>query len=158
MPWLPSCKKPLPQSVFTKISDSDALLHNQATTGLGFSRPKPVFPVQNGINWDKPVFPSFSRPKLGKTVQNWEKLLRTIFQAAKSFQKCVSNKNLIGQTRSSFHNTVETLYNTVNFCWSTHKRHSIARPKGRGMGCLLWVQRATYCVDLSKLSSIEYLL
>ena len=51
-----------------------------------------------------------------------------------------------------------TLYNTVNFCWSTHKRHSIARPKGRGMGCLLWVQRATYCVDLSKLSSIKYLL
>ena len=31
-------------------------------------------------------------------------------------------------------NTVETLYNTINFCWSTHKRHSIARPKGRGMG------------------------
>ena len=55
-------------------------------------------------------------------------------------------------------NTVETLYNTVNFCWNTHKRHSIARPKGRGMGCLLWVQRATYCVDLSKLSSIKYLL
>ena len=54
--------------------------------------------------------------------------------------------------------TVETLYNTVNFCWSIHKRHSIARPKGRGMGCLLWVQRATYCVDLSKLSSIKYLL
>ena len=52
--------------------------------------------------------------------------------------------------------TVETLYNTVIFCWSTHKRHSIARPKGRGMGCLLWVQRATYCVDLSKLSSIKY--
>ena len=26
--------------------------------------------------------------------------------------------------------TVETLYNTVNFCWSTHKRHSIARWKG----------------------------
>ena len=54
--------------------------------------------------------------------------------------------------------TVETLYNTINFCWSTHKRHSIARPQGRGMGCLLWVQRATYCVDSSKLSSIKYLL
>ena len=54
--------------------------------------------------------------------------------------------------------TVETLYNTINFCWSTHKRHSIARLKGRGMGCLLWVQRATYCVDLSILSSIKYLL
>ena len=54
--------------------------------------------------------------------------------------------------------TVETLYNTINFCWSTHKRHSIARPKGRGMGCLLWVQRSTYSVDLSILSSIKYLL
>ena len=54
--------------------------------------------------------------------------------------------------------TVETLYNTINFSWSTHKRHSIARPKGRGMGCLLWVQRATYSVDLSILSSIKYLL
>ena len=54
--------------------------------------------------------------------------------------------------------TVETLYDTINFCWSTHERHSIARPKGRGMGCLLWVQRATYCVDLSILSSIKYLL
>ena len=55
-------------------------------------------------------------------------------------------------------NTIETLYNTVNLCRSTHKRHSVARPKGWGMGCLLWVQRATYCVDLSKLSSIKYLL
>ena len=54
--------------------------------------------------------------------------------------------------------TVETLYNTINFCWRTHKRHSIARPKGRGMGCLLWVQRATYCVDLPIWSSIKYLL
>ena len=57
-------------------------------TGLGFSRPKPVFPVQNGIKRDKPVFPSFSRPKLGKTVQNWEKLWRTIFQEGKSYLKC----------------------------------------------------------------------
>ena len=38
--------------------------------GLGFSRPKSVFPVQNGINCDKPVFPSFP-------VQNWEKLSKT---------------------------------------------------------------------------------
>ena len=61
-------------------------------------------------------------------------------------------------TNHVFIYTVETLYNTINFCWSTHKRHPIARPKGRGMGCLLWVQRATYCVDLSILSSIKYLL
>ena len=88
----------------------------RSITGLCFSRPKPVFPVQNGINWDKPVFPSFSRPKLGKTVQNWEKLYGTIFQAAKSFQKCVSNKNLTGQNRSSFHiihNTVVMTYELI---------------------------------------------
>ena len=66
--------------------------------------------------------------------------------------------SFLGHKTKPKHGTVETLYNTVNFCWSTHKRHSIARPKGRGMGCLLWVQRATYCVDLSKLSSIKYLL
>ena len=81
--------------------------------GLGFSRPKPVFPVQNGINWDKPVFPSFSRPKLGKTVQNEEKLSGTIFQAAKSFQKCVPNKNLTGETGSSFHNTAVMTYELI---------------------------------------------
>ena len=65
---------------------------------------------------------------------------------------------LLSSLLTHFNYTVETLHNTVNFCWSTHKRHSIARPKGRGMGCLLWVQRATYSVDLPKLSSIKYLL
>ena len=63
-----------------------------------------------------------------------------------------------GPVRLEIHNTVETLYNTINFCWSTHKRHSIARPKGRGMGCLLWIQRAKYCLDLSILSFKKYLL
>ena len=70
---------------------------------------------------------------------------------------CCFNSSAPGRLERNL-DTVETLYNTVNFCWSTHKRHSIARPKGRGMGCLLWVQMATYCVDLSKLSSIKYLL
>ena len=65
--------------------------HVLLVSGLGFSRPKPVFPVQNGINWDKPVFPSFSHPKLGKTVQNWEKLWRTIFQEGKS---CLNGSKL----------------------------------------------------------------
>ena len=68
------------------------------------------------------------------------------------------NQHVICSVYASFSNTVETLYNTINFCWSTHKRHSIARPKGRGMECLLWVQRTTYCVDLSIWSSIKYLL
>ena len=86
---------------------------NVLYAGLGFSRPKPVFPVQNGINWDKPVFPSFSRPKLGKTVQNWEKLCCTIFQASKSSPKCdVSNKSLTGQTRGSY-NPVVMMYELI---------------------------------------------
>ena len=42
--------------------------------GLGFSHPKPVFPVQNGINWDKPVFPGFSCQKQGKTGKNYVEL------------------------------------------------------------------------------------
>ena len=72
----------------------------------------------------------------------------------------VGNSLEMGDLRrlaTSLYSTVETLYNTIDFCWSTHKRHSIARLKGRGMGCLLWVQRATFCVDLSILSSIKYL-
>ena len=74
------------------------------------------------------------------------------------FFVAVSKSNCVVSHLYEFVSTEETLYNTVNFWWSTHKRHSIARPKGRGMGCLLWVQRTTYCVDLSKLSSIKYLL
>ena len=74
------------------------------------------------------------------------------------FHSNLSGANKLTHYGLVMSSTVETLYNTVNFCWSTHKRHSIARPKGRGMGCLLWVQRATCCIDLSKLSSIKYLL
>ena len=53
----------MPQDLIDQFDDKPTLIQ----AGLGFSRPKPVFPVQNGINWDKPVFP----------VQNWEKLSKT---------------------------------------------------------------------------------
>ena len=104
--------------------------------------------------------PQTDRQTNGGTMWNWYTSLSTTIMLPCSVQ----NLRMIWQwLRMITHlplmpHTVETLYNTVNFCWSTHKRHSIARPKGRGMGCLLWVQRATYCVDLSKLSSIKYLL
>ena len=52
--------------------------------GWVFSVYNLFFPGQNGINWDKPVFP----------VQNWEKLPKTgknyaglYFKPEKSFQK-----------------------------------------------------------------------
>ena len=31
-------------------------------------------------------------------------------------------------------------HNTVNFLANIQKRHPIARPLGRGMGCFLWIQ------------------
>ena len=34
--------------------------------------------------------------------------------------------------------TVQCRYNAVNFLENPHNRHPIARPWGRGMGCLLW--------------------
>ena len=36
--------------------------------------------------------------------------------------------------------TVRRRYNAVNFITNIHKRHAMARPLGRGMGCLLWIQ------------------
>ena len=50
-------------------------------------------------------------------------------------------QNLINQsTTSAFENTVRCRYNAVNFLKNINKRHPIARPLGRGMGCLLWIQ------------------
>ena len=37
--------------------------------------------------------------------------------------------------------TVRCYYNAVNFLTNIHKRHPIAHRLGRGMGCLLWMQR-----------------
>ena len=36
--------------------------------------------------------------------------------------------------------TVQCRYNAVNFLENINKRHPMARPLGRGMGCLLWIQ------------------
>ena len=44
------------------------------------------------------------------------------------------------QNHLSEANTVRCRYNAVNFLTNTHKRHPIARPLGRGMGCILWIQ------------------
>ena len=45
----------------------DYRIYSWILAGFGFSRPKPVFPVQNGIIWDKHIF----------LVPNWEKLSKT---------------------------------------------------------------------------------
>ena len=67
----------------------DPLISVSFISGLGFSCPQPVFVVQNGINWDKPVFPSFP-------VQNWEKLSKTgknYISSSKKFLKCDYHSN-----------------------------------------------------------------
>ena len=40
---------------------------------------------------------------------------------------------------SKFNNTVRCRYNTATFPINIHKRHPIASPLGRGMGCPLWI-------------------
>ena len=45
--------------------------------------------------------------------------------------------------------TVRCRDSAVNFPQNSHNRHSIARPWGRSMGCLLWVWRVIYILLLS---------
>ena len=45
---------------------------------------------------------------------------------------------LIKMQRSSI------IYNVVNFLQNSYNRHTIARPSGRAMACLLWVWYPTY--------------
>ena len=120
----------------------------------------PISAQKNEWSW---VRGAASDKNIGIIKNSWNTVSQTFFKSS-----CYDGLNCFRQQYryniqgnayySISYYTVETLYNTINFCWSTHKRHSIARPKGRGVGCLLWVQRATFSVDLSILSSIKYLL
>ena len=46
-------------------------------------------------------------------------------------------------------NTVRYRYNTVNCLQNTRNRYPIARPQGRAMGCLLWVQSLICVIYMS---------
>ena len=46
-------------------------------------------------------------------------------------------------------------YNAVNFLRNVHARHPIARPLGRGIGCLLWIQHLIHIVP-AIIYSISY--
>ena len=52
--------------------------------------------------------------------------------------------------------TVRCRYNAFNFHQNHHNRHPIARPSGRGIGCLLWVQALIYILPLSLKSCMHY--
>ena len=54
------------------------------------------------------------------------------FQSGKDYPPCSLYYGLLS--------TVRCRYNAVNFLKNINKRHPIARPSGRGMGCLLWIQ------------------
>ena len=45
--------------------------------------------------------------------------------------------------------TVRCRYNAVSFLHIPHNRHSIARPLGRGMGCLMWFSCLSHVLLLS---------
>ena len=54
------------------------------------------------------------------------------------------------------HYTVRCHYNAVNFLQNSHNRHPIARPWGRGMGCLLCVWSIVYVLLLSSQRRMKY--
>ena len=56
----------------------------------------------------------------------------------------------------STRNTVRCRYNAVNFLQNNHNRHPIARPWGRDMGCLLWVQALIYILSQSLHYCVHY--
>ena len=47
-------------------------------------------------------------------------------------------------------------YNVVNFLQNLHKRQPIARPLGRVMGCLSWVQTLIYILTQSRQWYVQY--
>ena len=53
-------------------------------------------------------------------------------------------------------NTVRCRYNAVYFLQNPHNRHPIARPWGRAMRYLLWIQTVTYVLSQSLLYCIQY--
>ena len=57
---------------------------------------------------------------------------------------------------SVFRTTVRYRYNAVNFLSNPNKRHPIARPWGRVMGCLLWFWSLIYVLLLSSQCRWKY--
>ena len=53
---------------------------------------------------------------------------------------------------------MQCCYNTVNFLQNLHKKHPryIARPLGRGMVCILWVQTMIYTLPQSQQWCMQY--
>ena len=52
--------------------------------------------------------------------------------------------------------TVQCCYNSVNFLTNIHKRHFIAYPLGRVLGCLLWIKHLIYDLPEFITYSISY--
>ena len=61
-------------------------------------------------------------------------------QGHKLVQQHIDSYLSLFMSTTHFWNTVRCRYNAVNFLKNSHKRHPIARPLGRGMGWLLWIQ------------------
>ena len=53
-------------------------------------------------------------------------------------------------------NTMQCRYNAVHFLPNPHNRHPIARPWGRGMGCLLWFWYLTLFLPLLSYCCKQY--
>ena len=58
--------------------------------------------------------------------------------------------------RLRYQYTMRCRYNAVNFLQNCHKRHTIARPLGRVMECLLWVQTLNDILTQSRQWCVQY--
>ena len=64
-----------------------------------------------------------------------------------------NERNITSITYTEHAYTVRCRYNAVTFLTNIHKRHPIARPLRRGMGCLLWIQHLIASLPPMQLSS-----
>ena len=63
----------------------------------------------------------------------------SIHRTELSTTRCGESQSFIRLRWNLYRYTVRCHYNAVNLLQNSHNRHPIARPWGRGMGCLLWI-------------------
>ena len=64
------------------------------------------------------------------------------YQLTSDGHLCLPAPTTLG--KEIIHYTVRCRYNAINFLPNSHTIHPIARPLGRGMGCILWIQAVIY--------------
>ena len=75
----------------------------------------------------------------GPVIQSFHRFIAVSMYYCLNKQATSAKKWDVSALLWRYLNTVWCRYNAVNFLKNIHKRHPIARPLGRGMGCLLGI-------------------